>query len=345
MKIVIDAMGGDFAPLAPVKGALLAREKYPDVELVLVGREDAILDALREAGKTALPDGITVRNANEVVEIADDPATAFKRKPDSSLTVGLNMVKNGEADGFVSAGSTGALLAGATLVVKRIRGLRRAALAPTIPTATGRAVLLDCGANAECTVEYLLQFAYLGSYYASKVLGVAKPRVGLLNIGAEEEKGDALRRETNAKLREAHKRGDLNFVGNVEAKEALLGQCDVIVADGFSGNVMLKSVEGAGKLMGGMLKGMLMKNAGTKAAALLLKGGLRDFKKTLDPNEVGGTALLGISKPVVKAHGSSNDMAFCNAVRQAAEVARSGIADGIARDIDKMRLDRTGNAG
>lgn len=338
MKIAIDAMGGDFAPAAPVKGALLAREKYPDVELVLVGREADILSALREVGKNEPPAGVSIQNATEVVEIADDPATAFKKKPDSSLTVGLNMVKNGEADGFVSAGSTGALLAGATLVVKRIRGLRRAALAPTIPTTTGRAVLLDCGANAECTVEYLLQFAYLGSYYASKVLGVDEPRVGLLNIGAEEEKGDTLRKETYQKLKEAHERGDLNFTGNVEAKEALLGQCDVIVADGFSGNVMLKTVEGAGKLMSGMLKGMLMKNAGTKAAALLLKGGLKEFKKTLDPNEVGGTALLGISKPVVKAHGSSNELAFCNAVRQAVEVARSGIADDIARDIDKMRL-------
>ena len=325
MKIAMDAMGGDFAPQAPVKGALLAREKYPDVEIVLVGQESAIQSVLREIGWPTLPAGITIRNATEVVEIADDPATAFKKKPDSSLTVGLNLVKNGEADGFVSAGSTGALLAGATLVVKRIRGLRRAALAPTIPTANGRAVLLDCGANAECTVEYLLQFAYLGSYYASKVLGVDKPRVGLLNIGVEEEKGDTLRKETYQKLKEAGERGELVFTGNVEAKEAMLGQCDVIVADGFSGNVMLKSV-------------------GTKVAALLLKGGLKEFKKTLDPNEVGGTALLGISKPVIKAHGSSNEVAFCNAVRQAVEVARSGIADDIARDIDKMRLDRNEKA-
>ena len=337
MKIAIDAMGGDFAPLAPVKGALLAREQYGE-ELILVGREEAILGALREAGQTALPAGITIAPASEVVEISDDAATAFKKKPDSSLTVGLNLVKNGEAAAFVSAGSTGALLAGATLVVKRIRGLRRAALSPVIPTAAGKAVLLDCGANAECTVEYLLQFAYLGSYYASKVLGVEQPRVGLLNIGAEEEKGDTLRRETYQKLMEAKERGDLNFTGNVEGKEALLGACDVIVADGFSGNIMLKSVEGAGKLMGSMLKGMLMKNAGTKLAALLLKSGLTDFKKTLDPNEVGGTALLGISKPVIKAHGSSNEKAFCNAVGQAIQVANSGIAEDIARDIDKMRI-------
>ena len=322
MKIVIDAMGGDFAPQAPVKGALLAREKYPDVEIVLAGREADILSALREAGKNELPAGIIIQNATEVVEIADDPATAFKKKPDSSLTVGLNMVKNGEADGFVSAGSTGALLAGATLVVKRIRGLRRAALAPTIPTATGRAVLLDCGANAECTVEYLTQFARLGSRYAEHTLGVARPRVGLLNIGAEPEKGDALRRETYQALTEAAARGELNFVGNVEASAALLGACDVLVADGFSGNVMLKSIEGAGKLLGGVVKEMLLKNAGTKLAALLLKDGLREFKKTLDPGEVGGTALLGVSKSVVKAHGSSNARAICSAVRQAAETAK-----------------------
>ena len=338
MKIVIDAMGGDFAPLAPVQGALLAREAFPDIELVLVGREADIMRALREAGKSALPAGVSVRSAAEVVEMADDPATAFKKKPDSSLTVGLTMVRDGEADGFVSAGSTGALLSGATLVVKRIRGLRRAALAPVIPTATGHAVLLDCGANAECTVEYLLQFAYLGSYYCSKVLGVKNPRVGLLNIGAEAEKGDTLRRETHARLTEAAERGDLNFIGNIEGKEALLGGCDVIVADGFSGNVMLKSVEGAGKLMSGMLKSMLMKNLGTKLAALLLKDGLREFKKTLDPGEVGGTALLGISKPVVKAHGSSDARAFCNAVRQAVTVANSGISEDIARDMDKMRI-------
>ncbi|MCR5825060.1 MAG: phosphate acyltransferase PlsX [Oscillospiraceae bacterium] len=340
MKIAIDAMGGDFAPAAPVRGALLAHESFTDVELVLVGREDAICDALREAGADTLPAGVSIRAATEVVEIADDPATAFKKKPDSSLTVGLKMVRDGEADAFVSAGSTGALLAGATLVVKRIRGLRRAALAPTIPTAKGRAVLLDCGANAECTVEYLLQFAYLGSYYAAKVLGVTAPRVGLLNIGAEEEKGDALRKETCQKLREAGERGELNFVGNVEAKEAMLGACDVIVADGFSGNVMLKSVEGAGKMLGGQLKDMMRKNLGTKLAALLLYGELKAFKRTLDPNEVGGTALLGISKPVIKAHGSSNDVAFRNAVRQAISVARSGIAEEIARDIDKMRLER-----
>lgn len=339
MKIIVDAMGGDFAPLAPVKGALLAHERY-GTEIILTGRTEDILRAVRECGREELPAGVEIVNAEQVVEICDDPSTAFKQKKDSSLTVGLNLLRDGQADGFVCAGSTGALLAGATLVVKRIRGLRRAALSPTIPTATGKAVLIDCGANAECTVEYLLQFAYLGSYYAEKVLGVEHPRVGLLNIGAEESKGDELRRETYRKLKEAGAAGHLNFVGNVEAKEAMMGACDVIVSDGYSGNIMLKSIEGAGKLMAKELKAVLMKNAGTKLAALLLKSGLAGFKKMLDPNEVGGTALLGISKPVVKAHGSSNEVAFCNAIRQAVEVAQSGIIADIEANIDKMRISR-----
>lgn len=339
MKIIVDAMGGDFAPLAPVKGALLAHERY-GTEIILTGRTEDILRSVRECGREELPAGVEIVNAEQVVEICDDPSTAFKQKKDSSLTVGLNLLRDGQADGFVCAGSTGALLAGATLVVKRIRGLRRAALSPTIPTATGKAVLIDCGANAECTVEYLLQFAYLGSYYAEKVLGVERPRVGLLNIGAEESKGDELRRETYRKLKEAGAAGHLNFVGNVEAKEAMMGACDVIVSDGYSGNIMLKSIEGTGKLMAKELKAVLMKNAGTKLAALLLKSALAGFKKMLDPNEVGGTALLGISRPVVKAHGSSNEVAFCNAIRQAAEVAQSGIIADIEANIDKMRISR-----
>ncbi len=339
MKIIVDAMGGDLAPLAPVKGALMAHEKY-GADIILAGRTEEILRALQQCGCKELPAGVEIVNAEEVVEICDDPATAFKRKKDSSLTVGLTMLRDGRADGFVCAGSTGALLAGATLVVKRIRGLRRAALAPVIPTAKGRAVLIDCGANAECTVEYLLQFAYLGSYYAQKVLGVAAPRVALLNIGAEESKGDELRREAYQKLKEAGAAGYLNFTGNIEAKEAMLGECDVIVADGYSGNIMLKSIEGTGKLLSIKLKEMLMHSTGTKLAALLLRSRLGDFKKMLDANEVGGTALLGISKPVIKAHGSASELGFCNAVRQAMEVAQSGIIGDIEQNIDRMRLGR-----
>lgn len=333
MKIILDAMGGDNAPQAVVQGALEAHAQC-GADIVLVGREEAIRACLTGP----LPEGVEIVNATEVVEMCDDPATAFKRKKDSSLTVGLTMLKNGEGDAFVSAGSTGALLAGATLLVKRIRGVRRAAMGPVLPTATGRALLCDCGANADCTPEYLLQFAYLGNFYAQRLMGVEKPRVGLLNIGAEPSKGDTLRHETYALLEEAGREGRLNFIGNIEANTALAGGCDVIVADGYSGNIMLKSIEGTGKLFSVKLKEMLLHSAGTKLAALLLKGRLADFKKMLDANEVGGTALLGISKPVVKAHGSASEVGICNAVRQAMEVARSGIIDDITQNIDKMRI-------
>ena len=333
MKIILDAMGGDNAPQAVVQGALEAHAQC-GADIVLVGREEAIRACLTGP----LPEGVEIVNATEVVEMCDDPATAFKRKKDSSLTVGLTMLKNGEGDAFISAGSTGALLAGATLLVKRIRGVRRAAMGPVLPTATGRALLCDCGANADCTPEYLLQFAYLGNFYAQRLMGVEKPRVGLLNIGAEPSKGDTLRHETYALLEEAGREGRLNFIGNIEANTALAGGCDVIVADGYSGNIMLKSVEGAARLMSGELKKMLTKSAKTKLAYLLLKDGLADFKKMLDPNEVGGTALLGISRPVVKAHGSSNAAAFCNAVRQTIAVAESGIIADITQNVDKMKV-------
>lgn len=337
MKIIIDAMGGDHAPAAPVRGALLAREQL-GAEIILTGRTEDILRELDANGCREIPAGIEIANASEVVEISDDPATAFKQKKDSSLTVGLNLLRDGAADAFISAGSTGALLAGATLVVKRIRGLRRAALAPTLPTATGRLVLIDCGANAECTSEYLLQFAYLGSYYAERVLGIERPRVGLLNIGEEPTKGDTLRRETFARLTEAGESGALRFVGNIEANTALAGGCDVLVADGYSGNILLKTLEGTAKLMSGALKGLFMKSARTKLAYLMVKDEFAQFKKLLDPNEVGGTALLGISKPVIKAHGSSDARAFCNAVRQAMTVAESGIIEDIAANVEKMKV-------
>lgn len=341
MKIIIDAMGGDFAPEAPVRGALLAREKY-GADIILTGRTADILRELEKAGCKEVPQGIEIANAEEVVEICDDPATAFKQKKDSSLTVGLNLLRDGQADGFISAGSTGALLAGATLVVKRIRGLRRAALAPTIPTMTGKAVLIDCGANAECTSEYLLQFAYLGSYYAEKVLGVVQPRVGLLNIGAEPSKGDALRHETYARLKEAGEQGHLNFIGNIEANTALLGGADVIVADGYSGNILLKTVEGAAKLLLGEMKKAFLSSTKSKLGALLVKDSLGDVKKLLDPSEVGGTPFLGISKPVLKAHGSSDARAIRNAVFRAVEYAQSGIIADVEAHIDVMKVEKNG---
>lgn len=337
MKIIVDAMGGDNAPQAIVQGALEAH-KVHGVDIILVGRMAEVLRAVEACGEKNLPAGVEIKDASEVVEIADDPATAFKMKKDSSLTVGLNMLKAGEGDAFVSAGSTGALLAGATLLVKRIRGIRRAAMGPVIPTAGGRAILCDCGANAECTPEYLLQFAYLGNYYAKRVLGVETPRVALLNIGAEEEKGDELRHGAYTLLQEADAAGRIHFTGNIEANDAMLGGADVIVADGFSGNIMLKSMEGVGKFLLKELKKMFLSSVKTKLAAGLVKGNLADMKKLLDPSEIGGTAFLGISKPVIKAHGSSDARAICNAVLRAREYAESGFIEDIEANIEYMRM-------
>ena len=340
MKIILDAMGGDNAPLATVQGALDACRTH-GAEVILVGRMAEILKAVEECGEKTLPAGIEIRDASEVVEISDDAATAFKKKKDSSLTVGLNLLKDGTGDAFVSAGSTGALLAGATLLVKRIRGIRRAAMGPVIPVAGGRAVLCDCGANAVCTPEYLLQFAYLGSYYAKRVLGLESPRVALLNIGAEEEKGDDLRRETIALLKQAGEDGRINFIGNIEANEAMLGGADVIVADGFSGNIMLKSLEGTAKFLLKELKKVFYSSTKNKLAALAIKGDIEGLKKLLDPSEVGGTAFLGIYKPVIKAHGSSDARAICNAILRAREYAESGFIADVERDIELMKVERT----
>ena len=336
MKIIVDAMGGDHAPEAIVQGALMAHSNF-GVELILVGRTADVLRAVEKCGEKNLPAGVEIRDASEVVEISDDPATAFKRKKDSSLTVGLQLLRDGGGDAFVSAGSTGALLAGATLVVKRIRGIRRAAMGPLIPTAQGRAVLCDCGANAECTPEYLLQFAYLGNYYAKRVMKIQKPRVALLNIGAEEEKGDTLRKDSLALLQQAAEQGRLLFTGNIEASDAMMGGADVIVTDGLTGNVMLKALEGTGKLLIKELKKVFLSSAKTKIAAGLVKGNLADMKKLMDPGEIGGTPFLGISKPVIKAHGGSDARAVCNAVLRAKEYAESGFIQDIQDNIDAMR--------
>ena len=338
MRIIVDAMGGDNAPLEIVRGAINAAKKRPDLEIVLVGREAEVNAAADECG--GLVSNVSVLNATEVIDMHDDPATAFKTKKDSSVTVGMNMVKNGEGDAFVSAGSTGALLSAGTLLIKRVRGIRRAAMAPVLPTATGKMVLIDCGANAECSVEYLVQFAYLGSFYASRALGIEKPRVGLLNIGAEDTKGDQLRIDTYKALREAGDAGHLNFIGNIEAKDAIKGGCDVLVADGFSGNVLLKTVEGMGSFLGKEIKGMFLKSIVTKIAALMMKSGIAAFKDKLDPDSIGGTPFLGLTRPVIKAHGSSGARAIENAVYQAVAAAEGDMAAQIEANIDLMRFDR-----
>ena len=332
MRILVDAMGGDLAPDEIVKGAVHAQQEL-GAEIVLVGQRAAIETCLRnEQAKLEIID------ASEVITMDDDPSTATRRKKDASMTVALNMLRDGKGDAVVSAGSTGALLTGATLIVKRIHGIRRAALAPVLPNGDAGVMLIDCGANADCTPEYLLQFAYLGSYYAQRVMGIEKPRVGLLNIGAEEEKGDTLRHETYALLKEAGEAGRIHFIGNVEANEAMMGTADVIVTDGFTGNVMLKTMEGVGKFLLKSLKEMFLSSTKTKLAAGLVKGDLGQMKKLLDPSEGGGTPFLGIQKPVIKAHGGSNARAIENAVLRAKEYAESGFIADIQANIEHMRV-------
>ncbi len=333
MRIIIDAMGGDNAPRAIVKGAVMAKRGL-GVDIVLVGREDEVRACLREEGC----EDIEVVNASEVITMEDDPSTATRRKKDSSMTVALNLLRDGQGDAVVSAGSTGALLTGATLIVKRIRGIRRAALAPVLPAGEHGVMLIDCGANVECTAEYLLQFAFMGSFYAKKLMGCERPRVGLLNVGTEDTKGGDLQHQSFALLKKAHEEGRINFVGNVEGTGVFAGGADVVVTDGFTGNVLLKTTEGVIKYMMKQLKGVFYKNLKNKLAAAALKGDLAVMKKSMDVNEVGGTALIGISKPVIKAHGSSDENSIFAAVRQAMAFVNSGIIAEIDENIEYMRL-------
>lgn len=319
MKIILDAMGGDNAPEAPVLGAIEAAKRY-GAQITLVGRGEEILSVMRSHGITDLPAGMEIANADDVVDMHDDPASVIHKRKNSSMVVGLKMLADGQGDAFVSAGSTGALLTGATLLVKRVKGIRRAAMGPAMPNkAGGKTVIVDCGANAECTPEFLLQFGIVGSLYAKKTLGVASPKVGLLNIGTEDSKGTDLQKQAYALLQAAANRGVLNFVGNVEARDVPLGAVDVVVCDGFSGNVLLKSIEGTAMFMGSMVKKMFRRNLASKLGYLLCKGGVKDMMRLLDYREIGGTPFLGIRKPVIKAHGASDALAFRNAVRQAME--------------------------
>jgi glycerol-3-phosphate acyltransferase PlsX len=328
-------MGGDNAPLEIVKGAVEAVSEL-GTEVTLVGRGEDILAALHRLGYDDLPAGVSVSHASQVVEMTDSPAVSGKEKPDSSMAVGLRMLAAGDGDAFVSAGSTGALLAGASLTVKRIKGVRRAALAPVIPTKSGGALLIDCGANLECKPEYLLQFGYMGSLYARKALGVEAPRVGLLNIGTEAAKGPELQKEAYKLLLEAGRAGLLNFTGNIEGRDVAFGAADVIVSDGYSGNIFLKTMEGVGLYFADMLKGLFYRNALTKVSALMVKSGLRAFKKTLDYTETGGSPLLGLQMPVIKAHGSSNAKAVKNAIRQARDFSAGGVIGAIAENIPSL---------
>ncbi len=337
MKIIVDAMGGDNAPIEIVRGAIAACEEYK-TEIILTGKGEEILRSLEKMGRKELPRGIEIMNANEVITMDEDPVTAVREKKDSSMIVGLTMLRDGLGDAMVSAGSTGALLSGSTLLVKRIRGIRRAALAPVLPLNEKGVVLIDCGANAECTPEYLLQFAYMGTFYAERVLKIEKPRVGLLNIGTERIKGTALQIGAYGLLEEAAKDGSINFIGNVESKGITNNECDVVVCDGYTGNILLKSIEGTSSFLMREIRNVFMKNSTTKLAAALLKRHFMELKERVNADKIGGTALLGIAKPVVKAHGSSNAHALKSAIYQAISTVNAGIAEDIQNNIERMKI-------
>jgi len=339
MKIILDAMGGDHAPEAPVLGAIEAAKLY-GAQITLVGRGPELLDVLKRNGINDLPEGIQICHADDVVDMHDDPAEAVRKKKNSSMMLGLRMLSEGEGEAFISAGSTGALLSGATLIVKRVKGIRRAAMGPAMPNkAGGKTVILDCGANAECTPEFLLQFGLVGSLYAKKYLGVANPKIGLLNIGTEDTKGTPLQKEAYGLLKNAGDRGIINFVGNVEARDVPLGAVDVVVCDGFAGNVLLKSIEGTAAFMGSVVSRMFKKNLLTKLGALCCNSGIKKLKKLLDYREIGGTQFLGIKKPVIKAHGSSDALAFRNAVKQAMDAAKSDISGELEAGLAQLKLE------
>ena len=334
MKILLDAMGGDNAPKSTVQGAADAVKEFGDgMTLALLGDEAKIKAAAQELGVDLTP--FELIHCTEDVDMHDDPVKAVRHKTDSSLVKGLTMLKNGEADAFVSAGSTGALHVGTSLIVRTVKGVKRPALATCMPGKKQPFLLLDCGANAECRAEMLNAFGTMGSVYMNKVMGRKDPAVALVNNGAEDTKGTPMYREAHGLLKA---NPAIRFVGNIEAREAVEGSVDVIVADGYSGNIFLKTMEGTGLFLAREIKKIFKQNLLTKLAAAMVMPGLRAFKAQLDPNKVGGTAFIGISKPVIKAHGSSNAEAIDNAIGQARQVAESGIIGQIQENVHLMQL-------
>lgn len=325
MKILVDVMGGDLAPLETVKGVCDAAKEYP-AEYIIIGDRDQIEKIAQEQHLDL--SSFEIVHTTEVMTMEDDPLSIRRAKKESSMAVGLRMLANGEGDAFVSTGNTGALFAGATLLVKRIRGIQRAALATILP-GQNPVMLLDCGANVVVEPEYLEQFALMGSIYMKKMFSVESPRVALLNNGSESCKGTPMHVDAYQRLSRLE---GINFIGNMEANRFVFDTCDVLVTDGFTGNILLKSVEGIGKMMFGSIKSALKSSFGAKIGALLVKKPLRGMKKQLDPNEYGGAPLLGIAHPVIKAHGSSNAKAFKNAIRQAIQYAQSGMIEEITKE-------------
>lgn len=329
-KVALDAMGGDNAPGAIVEGAIDAVSKRKDIKVFLVGQEAVIEEELK---KYQYPrEQIEVVNATEVIETAEPPVMAIRKKKDSSIVVAMNMVKRGEADAFVSAGSSGAVLVGGQVLVGRIKGVERPPLAPLMPTKKGVSLLIDCGANVDARPSHLVQFAKMGSIYMKNVVGIENPRVAIVNIGAEEEKGNALVKETFPMLKECK---EINFIGSIEAREIPHGGADVIVCEAFVGNVILKMFEGVGSVLMGEIKRGLMTSLRSKIGALLIKPTLKGILKTFDASEYGGAPLLGLNGLVVKTHGSSTAKEVSTSIIQCVTFKEQKINEKIKESIQE----------
>ena len=328
IKIAVDAMGGDNAPSEIVKGAVEAVSERPDITVCLTGQEDIIKKELEKY--TYKKEQIEIVPASEVIETGEPPVNAIRKKKDSSIVVGMNLVKRGEADGFVSAGSSGAILVGGQVIVGRIKGVERPPLAPLIPTERGFSLLIDCGANVDARPSHLVQFAQMGSIYMEHVMGVKRPRVAIVNIGAEEEKGNALVKETFPLLKECP---GINFIGSIEAREIPHGGADVIVCEAFVGNVILKLYEGLGAVLVDKIKGGMMSTLRSKIGALLVKPALKTTLKTFDATEYGGAPLLGLNGLVVKTHGSAKAKEVTNTIIQCVTFKQQNISEKIKASI------------
>ena len=338
MIILFDAMGGDNAPDANIKGAVKAIEQI-DSEVVLIGKEEIIRNRVKEIyGKENISDiseRLKIYNATEIIDMCDIPTQAIKHKKDSSMVVGFKMLKEGKGDVFISAGNSGALLTGATLLVGRIKGIDRPALAGILPSYKGRLLLIDCGSNTNCKPINLFQFAQMGTIYLKNTFQKENPTVGLLNIGTEETKGNELIKESYKLLIEKAKEYNINFVGNVEGRDAFSGELDILVADGFTGNVFLKTVEGLGKFVKRSLTESLTHNLLSKLGAITCMPAIKRFSKTMDYKEYGGALFLGVKKPVIKAHGSSDEKLFEFTIKQAEMFVRNKAVDKMIEEFEK----------
>lgn len=329
IKILIDVLGGDNAPQAPIEAAVRAAKEL-DVHMVLVGDTDIINNELKKYSDVPM-DRISIAHAPEVISNHEEPAKAVRTKKEASVVVAANMLKNGEGDAMLSMGNTGALLTAGLLIVGRIRGILRPSLATTLPTAKGPKLLIDAGANTNCKPENLAQFAMMGNVYMRNIHGIDSPRVGIISNGEEEGKGDELTKKSFPLLKEL----DLNFIGNIEGRDVMEGNADVMVCDGFVGNVVLKTVEGMGHVIGNMVKNLFTKNLKTKIGALFVMDGVKEFKKMMDYREYGGAPLLGTKKPVIKGHGSSDAKAVYSAIKQAKRFVATDVIKGITDCLDK----------